>query len=451
MVIRRLRDFYVRSGSLQVRIDETRINFLTEEKTLTVTFPIQEGPRFKIDNLAFEGNVFFGATELENIINIRKENIYRKDVVEKAVIALEEAYARKGFNQVEIDVLIQEDEKEEIVDLVFRIQEKLQGSVGEIRIIGNSITSEKVINREMELQVGDLIDFRLLNRARKRLYDLGVFKRIQIETVPLESASQSIRPYRIDVEVEELKPYRLRYGLQYDTETSLGLSLELINRNVFGRSLLAGASFRLNRDEKDFKGFVRSPYFLSKKISTEFFLFYNSSDKPSFRLGRGGLTIQQQIKLGRFTILSYGYSFEQVRTYLSETSVVPFAADPVHNEGVLDLTFSHDTRDSIMNASRGLFLSQSFGYAAGWLGSQVNFIRYFGELSTYQKISDSFIYAFAFRLGLGQGLGSELSLSQRFFAGGGTTIRGFKKNEVGPKELTSGLDRFFKTSSRSNS
>ena len=438
-MIRRLRNFYVQNGFFQVLLDNPRIKFFPKEKTLSVTFSIQEGPRYTIGKLDYEGNVFFSSIELDKILNTRKESVYRRNEVEKAMFALEEAYARKGFNKVELDVFTQEDHKKEIIDLSVKIQENMQGSVGEIHITGNILTSEKVITRELELQIGDLIDFRLLNKARKQLYGLGVFKQVQIEAVPLESTSQSIRPYRIEIEVVEHQPFRLRYGLQYDTETSLGVSLELINRNVFGRSLLAGTSFRLNRDEKDFKGFIRSPYFLSKKISTEFFIFYNSSDKPSFRLDRGGLTIQQQMKLGRFSILSYGYSYEKVGTQFIETSVDPYPTDTVHNEGALTLAFSHDTRDNIMNASRGLFLSQSFGYAAGWLGSQVNFIRYFGELYTYQKISDSFIYAFAFRLGLGQGLESELSLSQRFFAGGGTTIRGFKKNEVGPKELTSGL------------
>lgn len=437
--VRRVKDFYIRNGFLQAFLDKPAIKYFPEEEMLTVTFVIREGPRYKIGDLALEGNVFFDATELEDILNIRKDDIYRRDDVEKAVFSLEEAYARKGFNQVELDVLTQEDVEKETVDLAVKIQENMQGNAGEIRISGNSITSEKVISRELELHIGDLMDHRLLNKARKRLYDLGIFKRVQIEAVPLEPSSVTLQPYRIDVEVVELQPYRLRYGLQYDTETSLGVSSELINRNLFGRSMLVGASFRLNRDEKDLKAFYRSPYFLAKKISTEFFVSYNTSEKPSFSLDRSGLTIQQQTKLGRFSILSYSYSFERVWTLFSETALDSDTADTVHHEGMLNLAFSRDTRDSIMNASRGLFLSQYFGYAAKWLGSEVRFLRYFGELYTYHKISGSFIYAFAFRLGLGQGLESDLSLSQRFFAGGGTTIRGFKKNEVGPKNPETGL------------
>ena len=46
------------------------------------------------------------------------------------------------------------------------------------------------------------------------------------------------------------------------------------------------------------------------------------------------------------------------------------------------------------------------------------------------------MYATAVRVGLGTGLGGqEIPLSERFFAGGSTTIRGFPQNSVGPATI----------------
>jgi len=46
------------------------------------------------------------------------------------------------------------------------------------------------------------------------------------------------------------------------------------------------------------------------------------------------------------------------------------------------------------------------------------------------------VYATAVRVGLGTGLGGqEIPLSERFFAGGSTTIRGFPQNSVGPATI----------------
>jgi outer membrane protein assembly factor BamA len=87
----------------------------------------------------------------------------------------------------------------------------------------------------------------------------------------------------------------------------------------------------------------------------------------------------------------------------------------------------------------GLFFSQSVDYAAPALGSEVHFLRYFGQCFFIKKITGPVSYALGLRLGLGKGFGGDLPLSDRFFAGGGTSIRGFAYNAVGPKSPESRL------------
>ena len=108
--------------------------------------------------------------------------------------------------------------------------------------------------------------------------------------------------------------------------------------------------------------------------------------------------------------------------------------DTTDRLGTINVAFTRDTRDDILDATRGNFLSQSLRYAPGFLGSNVKFIRYFGQYNTYQKLSDFLVYAASVRVGLGKGLSGDLPTSERFFAGGGTTIRGFKKDELGPRD-----------------
>lgn len=72
-------------------------------------------------------------------------------------------------------------------------------------------------------------------------------------------------------------------------------------------------------------------------------------------------------------------------------------------------------------------------------GSDVNFVRYFGQFNAYARLSDSLVYVFGLRIGLSKGLGQEMIPSEKFFAGGGTTIRGYGKNEIGPLDPLTGL------------
>jgi len=283
---------------------------------------------------------------------------------------------------------------------------------------------------------GDVLNFRMINETRKRLYDLGVFERINIDMTPIEQNDEKY--FRVVIDVVEFKPYRLRYGFQYDTETLFGVLANLENRNFLGNADLLGTSLRLNRDERDARAFFRSPYFFSKKLNTEFFFFCNRKIKSAFTLDRTGFTLQQQIKIKKSGVISYNYSFEKIDIYYPVFESFQ-NMDTTDRLGTINVEFTQDTRDDILDATRGNFLSQSLRYAPGFLGSNVKFIRYFGQVNTYQKLADFLVYAASVRVGLGKGLSGDLPTSERFFAGGGTTIRGFKKDELGPRDPSSDL------------
>jgi outer membrane protein assembly factor BamA len=145
--------------------------------------------------------------------------------------------------------------------------------------------------------------------------------------------------------------------------------------------------------------------------------------------------------------LNYGYRIEKSRTY--DTGPDPIFNVPLRLAS-LTSTFSRDTRDDVLDATKGSFLSHAFQFSPQTLGSQVRFVKYFGQyfryfplqkprvqLFTNKVIRPRLVYASAVRVGLAGGLGGqEVPLSERFFAGGATTIRGFTQNSVGPATFT---------------
>ena len=100
----------------------------------------------------------------------------------------------------------------------------------------------------------------------------------------------------------------------------------------------------------------------------------------------------------------------------------------------------------MLDATKGQFSSQAFQFSPEVLGSQLRFIKYFGqyfkyfplqkqrvELFTNKILRPRLVFATGVRVGLSKGLGGqEIPLSQRFFAGGSTTVRGFEQNTLGP-------------------
>jgi outer membrane protein assembly factor BamA len=94
-------------------------------------------------------------------------------------------------------------------------------------------------------------------------------------------------------------------------------------------------------------------------------------------------------------------------------------------------------------------MSHGIEYAPKFLGSELRFLRYYGQFFKYWPLaspseiplSDGFfksrlVYAGGLRIGLARGFGGQdVERSERFFAGGGTTIRGFSQDTVGPVDL----------------
>jgi hypothetical protein len=163
-----------------------------------------------------------------------------------------------------------------------------------------------------------------------------------------------------------------------------------------------------------------------------------------FDVDRTGVYAQQQISLGRHMIVNYGYKIERSHTYDT-------GPDPIFDVRLriasLTATFTRDTRDDLLDATRGSFFSHAMQFSPESLGSQVRFIKYFGQYFRYfplqktqieqftgQVMRPRLVYATGVRIGVGTGLGGqEIPLSERFFAGGSTTIRGFAQNSVGPE------------------
>ena len=429
-IIRYLEKWYRQEGFLSVTIEPLEIRWMEKTRQVAVKVDIDEGPRFRVGKIRFEGNRFLEDRVLAGGTGLREGETYSPKKAGDAALSLESAYAEKGFYNTRVMVKPAPKKEGAQVDLLFVISENPQRRIREIRIRGNRVTRENIIRRELLFKTGDILDLKTINKTRKNLYDMAVFDRVTLEVIPEPGpeVQEPVQSCVIDIRVEERQPFYLKYGLQGDSETAVGIAGEAVSANVMGTASLFGASFLFNKLEQRFRIFSRFPYFPAKKLSTELFLFTGrKKETPSAPpVNRTGMTLQERLQLTGNSLLSFSYTFE---TYGGETSV---------NLGHLTATAVLDTRDNFLNAARGLFLSQSFQYAGKCLGSQMEFLRYLGQFNIYKALTSRWVSATSLHLGFGKALGQTLLPGERFFAGGSTTIRGFKHNGVGPMDPVTG-------------
>src|SRR5262249_506117 len=94
-------------------------------------------------------------------------------------------------------------------------------------------------------------------------------------------------------------------------------------------------------------------------------------------------------------------------------------------------TLSRDSRDDLLNATKGTFLSNSFELAPPGVGSSIQFLRNSTPFFRFRKVGERLAFATGVRMGLATGFREqELIPTEKFLAGGGTTLRAFQQDKL---------------------
>jgi outer membrane protein assembly factor BamA len=125
--------------------------------------------------------------------------------------------------------------------------------------------------------------------------------------------------------------------------------------------------------------------------------------------------------------LQWGYTFKDIEYVESAQDQRVLQGD----RGFLSLSLIGDERDSLTDPARGVFWTATTEMARTWLGSDVDYVRVYGQLFAYLPLGP-LVWAQGYRIGRVPGADPLLLIENRFSAGGPTTVRGFEQNALGP-------------------
>ena len=99
------------------------------------------------------------------------------------------------------------------IALTYVIDEGPRVYIERINVIGNTRTKDYVIRREFRLAEGDAYNPLMVDQAKKRLKNLGLFKNVEIKRRPGSAPDRVI----LDVELVEQSTGELSFGVGYST------------------------------------------------------------------------------------------------------------------------------------------------------------------------------------------------------------------------------------------
>jgi outer membrane protein assembly factor BamA len=411
---------------------------------------IEPGPLFVIDQVTFTGASRIEPERLRVETSLDQGDPYIPAEVEAARRRVDATYRQEGFVTTRVTTLPSVDRGSQRVSVGFTIEEGPQQVLREIIVNGNRSIDADVITRAMDLTVGEPMGADAWLQARARLFDTGLFRRVDVTAEALDAGSEGPeRPTRLNVVVDEWPALRIRYGVQVAEERpegeiegrdlTPGLSADVTRRTLFGRAIGVGAAVQYQRREREARVFLNAPTLFGMPIESllsvqrshrEFAASLSATDTSA-------IAWEQRVGLARPLQLSYSYRFDRDHTFETRPDDDPL--NPIFDitVNVARLTGSAvlETRDDPYEPTRGLFLSGNVELSAQSLGSDVSFVRQVGQ-AYYFRPWRRVVFASAGRIGIVTPRAGQTVLpSELFFVGGARTVRGVEEDQLGPRDF----------------
>ena len=400
---------------------------------VTVTVRIDEGRRVPIVDILFSGNTSVQGSELASIANMFSGQTYTTATLEQGRGAITAGYHSRGFPDVRVRTTTELTEDGNGVRVTYDIAEGSSYRIGRVLVAGNTRTKEKVVLRNSQLFEGTPFDPESILEAQQRLYSTGLFNRVDI--VPLEQAGPDQRDLLI--QLEDAGPLLLTYGIGLQDREGLRGTVELSHTNLFGLDRSISFRARGSTREQRFQTTFREPRLFNWELDGFASLFVERTRQQFFDASRIDFSLQSLKRFESQDSLLMSASFQTVN--LRDIRVNPRAGSFPDEVGTIQISrigtsYIHDTRNDPINPSRGNYFTGSFQLANRAFGSEVDFTALFTQVSIYRPANEAVIAASA-RFGWNQPYGRTraLPITERYFAGGSTTLRSFGLDDAGPE------------------
>ena len=335
-------------------------------------------------------------------------------------------------------------------------------------LLGRQHTQQRLINRDIaSIQPNQpLTETKLLTSESTLYNNLGVFDWAEVD--PKRQITTQTKE-DVLVKVHEAKRNQITYGFGFElvnrggsipsgtvaipTLPPIGLpsnftssektyygprgTFEYTRNNMRGKGeSLSLTAFAGRLDQRGGAYYIDPNFLWSQWTTTLALTTEHDGENPIFSSQQevASYQIQRPLDKAQKDIFFLKYSFNKTDlTNIEIPELVP-SEDQHIRLSTTSTSFTHDTRDNPIDAHKGLLQSEEIDFNSTKLGSNVDFAKLTMQTAYFKNIAHNIIWANSIRIGLAQPFfGSFVPLSESFFSGGGSTLRGFPLDSAGPQ------------------
>jgi len=446
--LRTLVDRYGDEGRLEAEISGTDFAYSDNRKNVRITVFVEEGPEYTVGNLAIANNTVFDDDEILRLLEVQAGDVHDRSQVNEDSDLVQRGYRDSGYILAEVSPQVTLDRESKTTNITYLVQEGSLKYIRAIEITGNDVTKDEVIRRNITLVPGDRFDGSALQFSQRLLNNLRYFSPQDGVRFTREIVEEDERFANLLVDVEEAQTGDWTFGVSGGSEDGVAgfTSVEFSNFDILNWPTFRGggqnftARVSLGTETRDFRVSFTDPEFLGNPFSlgVDVFDTRQDFDNSDFTQETQGLGLRLGKQLSPFVSTQVGLIFEDI-----EFSDVPVFAQ----RGLRELWTDDGSTISLQAAIVRSTLDRRFDPTEGSRHTLAFEIAGFGGDHEFYKIEqdsqwfwgldedDLWVASERIRVGWVNEYGDTdfVPLSDRFFVGGTSTVRGFDTRTIGPE------------------
>ncbi|MDX2472715.1 MAG: BamA/TamA family outer membrane protein [Candidatus Krumholzibacteria bacterium] len=464
--VRLLKSYYRNRGFHDVEAGLDSISTIPDEGDV-LHISIIEGDRTFIRQVSFTGNEPMPEARLREVMSLLEGspapadlNAYGGDIYSLLTLYRNETYLEARVVP-ELTIEPYEDESGRAADVVYRINPGQAHHVGEISLAGNDITNDNIILREMEIRPGETLRWDQIENSRRNLLNTALFRDVTILPIAADSLSGQTD---LVVRVIERKPAFYEFGAGVGSLERVRLLAAWGHRNLWGTARRLEVRGRGSWNLEDVIDY--SPTFDQGQINYRADLRYVNPRLRDSRYSFDWEVYMKRETRGESGLNMFGYgtnvgtswqASQRVRNSVflgykvTDPEVHPLAPDDIKDrfaevdpqaDQVRSVNWVNfiDHRDDLFRPSAGMYTIGTAQLAGGLMGGDYSFFKWTAAWHNYHQTFLGGVVALRFKVGGTTPYGKSrdrgadgVPYDDRFFAGGGSTVRGYGHNTLGPQ------------------
>lgn len=450
--IESLKSYYLDRGYLKFKVDSTQVAISPDKKGVYITLAVNEGLPYTVKDVKFRGELIGKEAEFEALVPFENGDVYNGSQVTSLEENVKRVLGEAGYAYPQVRTIPEFDDETQQVSLVVNVEAGKRIYVRDIRFVGNNATKDEVLRREMRQMEGSWLNSKSIETGKNRLNRLGYFETVDVQTVRVPGSDDQVD---LVYNVKEANSGSVNFGIGYGTESGVSFQVGLQQDNFLGSGNRVGVSAMMNDYQKNVSLDYRDPYWNLDGVSLGGKIFYNTFEASEagivdYTNESYGTSLTWGFPVNELNSLEFGIGYTHnkignVPTYdqaqLFAQSIGQPEGDIITNDFDLNISWTRN------NLNRGFFptagnYQRAFAKAT-IPSSDAQYFKVQYDVRQYVPITKKheFTLLMRGRLGYGNGYGQTdgndnlFPFYENYYAGGFTSLRGFRSNSAGPKAV----------------